>query len=107
MQNAANKLALFLKFSPAYKDIMKKADAFSRSCKNQEIVKKFIKESKASRGACFIASAAFANTPEAVSNGAGGCAWATIGNPGPFDDGAEWFSCCHGQADLDGTLNIM
>jgi hypothetical protein len=66
MQSAANKLAQFLPFSPIYPDIIKKADQFSRSCKNPAVVKSFLRACKARRGPCFIATAAFADEPDAV-----------------------------------------
>lgn len=66
MQSAATKLAQFLPFSPIYPDIIKKADQFSRSCKNPSVVKSFLRACKAHRGPCFIATAAFAGEPDAA-----------------------------------------
>lgn len=59
MQMAAHKLALFLPFSPIFPDVITKAHQFLASAKNPDLVKIFLKESKALRGRCFIASAAF------------------------------------------------
>jgi hypothetical protein len=66
MSSAAAKLALFLPFSPIYPDITKKAELFSRSAKNPAVLKSFLRNVKAKRGPCFIATAAFADEPYAV-----------------------------------------
>ena len=66
MSKAAAKLALFLQFSPIFPDIVKKAEAFSRTAKNPAIVKGFLKATRSKRGPCFIASAAFADEPYAL-----------------------------------------
>lgn len=66
MARAATKLAQFLQFSPIFPDIVKKAEAFSRTAKNPAVVKAFLKSTRAKRGPCFIASAAFADEPYAV-----------------------------------------
>ena len=66
MAQAAVKLSLFLPFSPIYPDIVKKAEAFAKTAKNQAVLKQFLKLSKSTRGPCFVADAAFADTPYAV-----------------------------------------
>lgn len=66
MRVAADKLSQFLPFSTIYPDIVKKADQFLRSAKNPEIVKDFLRKSKARRGPCFIATAVYADEPDAV-----------------------------------------
>jgi hypothetical protein len=66
MMMAATKCSQFLPFSQIYPDIIKKADAFSRSAKNPQVMRQFLKMVKARRGPCFIADAAFANNPQAV-----------------------------------------
>lgn len=66
MQRAALKLADFLQYSPMFPDIMKKAEVFARTCKNQNIMRQFMRNTRAKRGPCFIATAAFAETPEAI-----------------------------------------
>ena len=66
MQRAAGKLAEFLQFSPIYPDIIKKAEIFSRSAKNQAVMRQFLRSTKSRRGGCFVASAAFADDPYAV-----------------------------------------
>lgn len=63
MQTSAFKLSQFLPFSPLYPDIIKKAQQFSSSCKNPNILRVFLKNAKSKRGPCFIASAAFAGQP--------------------------------------------
>ncbi len=63
MAAAAGKLSQFLPFSPLYPDIIKKAEVFARSAKNQIVIRGFLKNTKAKRGPCFIASAAFADQP--------------------------------------------
>lgn len=57
--NAANKLSLFLRFTPIYPDILRKAEAFVRSAKNPAIIKQFLKATSDGKGRCFIATAAF------------------------------------------------
>lgn len=66
MRGAAQKLAKFIKFSPMLPDIMKKAEQFEKTCKNQAVMRDFLRESKAGRGPCFVASAAFAADPYAL-----------------------------------------
>lgn len=66
MQRAASKLAQFLPVSAIYPDIIRKADSFSRSCKNPQIMREFLKAVKARKGACFVATAAFSSEPFAV-----------------------------------------
>jgi len=59
MANAAKKLAEFLQFSPIYPDIVKKAEAFAKTCKNQNVMRQFLRSTKSSRGPCFVASAVY------------------------------------------------
>jgi hypothetical protein len=66
MQRSASKLAEFLQYSPIYPDILKKAEHFSRNCKNPQIMRQFLRQTKSRRGPCFVASAAFADDPCAV-----------------------------------------
>lgn len=66
MQKAAAKLSQFLPFSQIYPDVIKKADQFARSAKNPAVIRQFLRSTKASRGPCFVADAAFAATPDAV-----------------------------------------
>lgn len=62
MRNAANKLAQFLKFTPIYPDIMRKAEAFSKTAKNSSVIKNFMNSATENKGRCFIATAAFEST---------------------------------------------
>ena len=58
-RQAAQKLAIFLRFTPIHPDIVRKAEIFSKQAKNPEIIKSFLKMSQDQRGRCFIATAAF------------------------------------------------
>lgn len=66
MQSSASKLAEFLPYSPIFPDIMKKAEAFSKTAKNQAVIKNFLRTTRSKRGPCFVADAAFIEQPEAV-----------------------------------------
>ncbi|MDG0815050.1 CFI-box-CTERM domain-containing protein [Bdellovibrio svalbardensis] len=59
MMNAAKQLAMFIQFTPIYPDIIKKAESFTRTAKNPNIVKQFLKMSDKERPRCFIATSAF------------------------------------------------
>jgi hypothetical protein len=59
MKQACVKLSQFLRFTPIYPDIIKKADAFQKSAKNPEVIKNFLKSASENKGGCFIATAAF------------------------------------------------
>lgn len=56
---AAEKLAEFVRFTPIFGHIMKKADTQTRTAKNPEAFKKFLKLSNSKRPRCFIATSAF------------------------------------------------
>ena len=56
---AAEKLAAFVRFTPIFPQIMRKADSQTRTAKNPESFKKFLKLSNSNRPRCFIATAAF------------------------------------------------
>lgn len=58
---AARKLSQFLKFTPLYADVMKRAESFAKTAKNPSAVKMFIKAASETKGRCFIATAAFAD----------------------------------------------
>lgn len=58
-RHAANQLAKFINYTPAFPDIMKKADAFVRSARNPDVVKSFINQARKKRARCFIATSAF------------------------------------------------
>lgn len=59
MKGAANKLAQFLKYTPIYPDILRKAEAFAKTAKNPSIIRSFIKGASENKGRCFIATSAF------------------------------------------------
>lgn len=59
MRSAGEKLALFLKYTPIYPDILRKAEAFAKTAKNPSVVKSFVKSASENKGRCFIATAAF------------------------------------------------
>ncbi|MFP5520226.1 MAG: CFI-box-CTERM domain-containing protein [Bdellovibrionia bacterium] len=59
MQKAAKQLAVFVKFTPIYPDIMKKAEIFAKSAKNPQIIRNFLKDANEQKGACFIATVSF------------------------------------------------
>jgi hypothetical protein len=63
MRLSAQKLALFLPFSPLYPDVIKKAEQFQRSAKNPSVVKDFLRMSRTGKGPCFIATAVFVDEP--------------------------------------------
>ncbi|RYZ69375.1 MAG: hypothetical protein EOP09_07790 [Proteobacteria bacterium] len=57
--NCARQLASFIRFTPIYPDIIRKAEAFQRTAKNPNVIKQFLKMSSESRPRCFIATSAF------------------------------------------------
>ena len=59
MNRASQKLALFLRFTPIYPDIIRKAEVFQRSAKNPAAIRDFLKAAGADKGRCFIATSAF------------------------------------------------
>jgi hypothetical protein len=58
-KHAATQLAKFINYTPAYPDIMKKADVFVRTARNPDVVRFFINQAKKKRARCFIATSAF------------------------------------------------
>ncbi len=56
---AAVKLGAFVRFTPIYGHIMRKAETMTRTAKNPDVFKHFLKISNKNRPRCFIASAAF------------------------------------------------
>lgn len=56
---AAEKLAEFVRFTPVFPHIIRKAESQARSAKNPDAFNKFLKLSHAKRPRCFIATAAF------------------------------------------------
>lgn len=56
---AAKQLAIFIRFTPIYPDIMKKAESFARIARNGNTIKQFMKMAAEQRPRCFIATSAF------------------------------------------------
>lgn len=56
---AADKLALFIRFTPIFPQIIRKAESQARTAKNPDAFKRFLKVSNSNRPRCFIATAAF------------------------------------------------
>jgi hypothetical protein len=56
---AAMKLAEFVRFTPIFGHIMRKAESMTRTAKSPDVFKHFLKVSNKNRPRCFIASAAF------------------------------------------------
>jgi hypothetical protein len=59
MQAVSRQLASFAPFTPIFNDIARRAESFSRSAKNPNIVKQFLKLSGKEKSKCFIATSAF------------------------------------------------
>ena len=56
---AAKKLSQFLRFTPIFPDILRKAESFQKTAKNPAVIKNFLKMTSENKGRCFIATAAF------------------------------------------------
>jgi hypothetical protein len=67
-QLTAKKLALFLRFTPIFPDIIKRAEAFAKQAKNPNAIKHFLKQAQDGKGRCFIATSAFSSdlAPEVI-----------------------------------------
>jgi hypothetical protein len=61
---AAAKLVEFVRFTPIYGYVMRKAEILTRTAKNPDVFKEFLKLSNKSRPRCFVASAAFEGAPD-------------------------------------------
>lgn len=61
----AKQLANFLRFTPIFPDIIKKAEAFQKTSRNPGAVKQLLRLSTEDRPRCFIATSAF-ETPQAI-----------------------------------------
>lgn len=53
---AAKQLAAFVRFSPIFTDIIRKAEQFQKTANNPSAVKLFLKQAQANKGRCFIAT---------------------------------------------------
>jgi hypothetical protein len=58
-QKASRQLALFVRFTPIFPDIIKKAESFVKQAKNPGAFKSFLKNASNERPRCFIATSAF------------------------------------------------
>ncbi len=58
-QIAARQLALFVKFTPIFPDIIKRAESFVKQAKHPGVIKNFLKMASNERPRCFIATSAF------------------------------------------------
>lgn len=56
---AGKQLALFVRYTPIFPDIIKKAEAFARQAKNPSAFKAFLKNASNERPRCFVATSAF------------------------------------------------
>ena len=56
---AARQLASFIRFTPIFPDIIKKANVFAKQAKHPEVFKSFLKSASLSRPRCFVATSAF------------------------------------------------
>ena len=63
---AAAKLAEFVRFTPIFPHVMRKAEAEKRKAKNPDAFGKFLKLSNSKRPRCFIATSAFEDTSHPV-----------------------------------------
>lgn len=66
--DSAKQLAAFVRFSPIFPDIIRKAEQFQKNAKNSSAVKFFLKQALASKGRCFIATSTFESqwAPEVI-----------------------------------------
>lgn len=62
---AAKQLALFIRFTPVFPDIIKKAEVFLRQARNPAKIKAFLRAAANQRPRCFVATSAF-ESPLAV-----------------------------------------
>lgn len=56
---AADQLAAFVRFTPIFPDIMRKAAAFQKQAKNPAVIKQFLRGASEQRPRCFIATCVF------------------------------------------------
>lgn len=56
---AGKQLSLFVRFTPIFPDIIKRAESFVKQAKNPGVFKSFLKNASNERPRCFIATAAF------------------------------------------------
>lgn len=56
---AAKQLAVFVRFTPVFPDIIKKAEAFAKSAKHPAKIRAFLRAAAKQRPRCFVATSAF------------------------------------------------
>jgi hypothetical protein len=56
---AARQLAIFIRFTPIFPDIIKRAEVFVKQAQNPDAIKLFLRSASASRPRCFVATSAF------------------------------------------------
>lgn len=56
---AARQLANFIRFTPIFPDIIKKAQAFVKQAKNPDVIKGFLRTASLAKPRCFVATSAF------------------------------------------------
>lgn len=61
---ASAKLSEFIRFTPIYGHVMRKAESLARTAKSPDVFRNFLKTSNKTRPRCFIASAAFEGAPD-------------------------------------------
>lgn len=61
-QAAADRLSMFLPYTPIAGDIIRKAESFKKQSRNPAIIESFLKRSARKKGNCFIATAVFTNS---------------------------------------------
>jgi hypothetical protein len=66
MVKTAAKLAEFIPYSPIFPDVIKKAQSFTSSAKNPDIIRDFLRLSNAGGGRCFIATVAYENVQHPI-----------------------------------------
>lgn len=60
---ASLKLSEFIRFTPIYGHVIRKAESLARTAKSPDVFRNFLKSSNKSRPRCFVASAAFEGAP--------------------------------------------
>ncbi len=56
---SARQLSAFIRFTPIFPDIIKKAAIFAKQAKHPDVIKSFLKSASLSRPRCFVATSAF------------------------------------------------
>ncbi len=59
LTQCAEKLAMFLPFTPIYGELLRKVEDYKKSAKNKDVFDRILKQARKKKGRCFIATAAF------------------------------------------------